>query len=56
MKGREKKEKDRRRETLLMLYQYCSTVMPMEGIEIEIEREGKRSQNPEGGKSPAGES
>lgn len=37
---------------LLMLCQYCSTVMPMDGIRIE--REG--SQNPKGGKSPAGES
>lgn len=39
-----------------MLRQYCSTVMPMDGIEIEFERERERSQNPEGGKSPEGES
>lgn len=36
---------------LLMLCQYCSTLVPMEGIEIEIERERGRSQNPKGRKS-----
>ena len=35
-----------------MLCQYCPTVMPMEGIEIEIEREGERSQNPGGKENP----
>lgn len=54
VKGREK-ERDRRRERLLMLCQYCLTVMPIEGIEIDIEREGERSQNPKGRKSPYGE-
>lgn len=56
MKGRED-ERDRRREwafdALPILFNCDANG---EGIEIEIEREGERSQNPEGGKSSAGES